>query len=305
MITYLGIDGGGTKTAFVLGDAYGNIIHEITLSGCSYLEIGEKGVLDLLQSGLNQILDQDTKCAGCCLGLPCYGENADVDERLTKQIEELFYPIPVHVVNDGVVGWAGSLACNEGIHLVAGTGSIAFGKGKDDLIVRTGGWSEFFGDEGSCYWIGKQGMSLFSKQADGRLKKGPLYSLVKEKYNLKNDFEFIDVVLEQVLPYRDKVAAFQKIVLEAALINDESCIQLYDQAAKELALMVKGIKEQLSWSKEPISVSYSGGLFFAKDLILVPLSKELERINCNLIKPLKSPKEGALLMAIQSARESI
>ena len=110
---------------------------------------------------------------------------------------------------------------------------------------------------------------------------------------------FIDLVLNQIAPYRDKTAAFQTLVLAAAKLNDQSCIQLYQRAAKELALMVKGIKEQLNWSDSSLFVSYSGGLFYANELILEPLRQQLNQLNCKLITPLKSPKEGALLMAIQ------
>lgn len=59
-------------------------------------------------------------CAGCCLGVPCYGENAENDAAITEALRQALSPVPVHIVNDVEVGWAGALACQAGIHIVAG-----------------------------------------------------------------------------------------------------------------------------------------------------------------------------------------
>ena len=75
----------------------------------------------------------------------------------------------------------GSLALKPGINIVAGTGSIAFGKSRENVSARSGGWSTFFGDEGSCYWLGRRTMELFTKQADGRVKEGELYHILKRR----------------------------------------------------------------------------------------------------------------------------
>ena len=79
--------------------------------------------------------------------MPCYGENPANDREIVRLLTDALTPVPVYVVNDGEVGWAGSLACGEGIHIVSGTGSIAFGRGCDKEFARCGGWVEFFGDE--------------------------------------------------------------------------------------------------------------------------------------------------------------
>ncbi len=301
----IGIDGGGTKTAFVIGNET-EIFYQIEKSGCSYLEIGKEAVVNLIVSGVKELLERcpDAECDTCCIGLPCYGENRQMDEWFNETLGKALSPIEVQLVNDAVVGWAGSLECKEGIHVVAGTGSLAIGKGKDDVFVRAGGWSEFFGDEGSCYWIGKEAMTLFSKQADGRIQKGSLYDLVKEKYRLQDDFEFIDVVLNELAPYRDQVAGFQKIALQAAIAHDESVIHLYERAVDELVQMVVSVKHQLKWSAPKVTVSIYGGLLHAKELILEPLKQKLKSIDCVLEMPKRSAVEGALLMAMNMKKTS-
>ena len=296
----IGIDGGGSKTAFLLGTEH-EILAQTVKSGCSYLEIGVENVLSLLQEGINECLAQANieKCDICCIGLPCFGENKEMDELLKEKVTKTFAPMEVILVNDAVVGWAGSLECQEGIHLVAGTGSLAIGKGNSEKFARSGGWNEFFSDEGSCYWVGREGMNLFSKQADGRLEKGPLYYFVKETYQLQDDFEFIDVVLQKIAPYRDQVASFQRIVLKAAEAQDASAQHLYVRAAEELVQMVLSVKEQLNWSSEVVDVSIYGGLTHAGNYLLDPLSQMLSIHNCVLHKPRRTPAEGALLLALK------
>ena len=139
MSWFIGVDGGGTKTSFAIGTKNGDPINTITYPGCSYNEIGKDAVCELLYNGISELLKSVnanfSDCVGCCIGLPCYGENSDMDKAIEEQLREALNPIPVKIVNDGVVGWAGSLECQEGIHLVAGTGAIAFGCGKNNEIA--------------------------------------------------------------------------------------------------------------------------------------------------------------------------
>lgn len=298
---YVGIDGGGTKTAFVLGDAQGKTLRTFTAEGCSYQSIGVERAATRIADGVRALLGDRSldDCGGCCIGLPCFGENAEADAQIEALLTRALHPMPLRLVNDVVVGWAGSLACAEGIHLVAGTGSIALGCGADGRFVRCGGWTEFFGDEGSCYWISREGMSLFSKQADGRVAKGALYSLVREAYDLRDDFRFVDIVLTELASRREKTAAFQRLVLAAAQAGDVSAQQLYVRAAHELAQLAAGVRAQLSWSAEPVKVSYHGGAFHAGEYLLSPLQKELAALGCTLQPPLGQATEGALLLAIK------
>ena len=67
--------------------------------------------------------------------------------------------------------------------------------------------------------------------------------------------------------------------------------------------MVKTIKEKLNFSSEKINVSYSGGLFNTEELILEPLSKEIEILGCTLKEPIHTATEGALLLSIEKFKK--
>ena len=298
---YVGVDGGGTKTAFAVTDAQGKQIATLQKSGCSYQTMGVAAAAALVEAGVRECLEQEglhlKDCAGCCLGMPCYGEFPIQDQALLAALCKALAPAPVYVVNDVEIGWAGALNCGEGIYLVAGTGSIAFGKNAMGGTARCGGWPEMFGDEGSCYWIGREAMSLFSKQADGRMPKGALYAIVMEAFSLQQAKDFMALAVNNILPYRERVADFQRLAYAAAQQGDCAAANLYDYAAQELALLAAGLKQQLFASNDTVCVSYGGGLFKADSLILKPLHKKLEHMGCTLRAPLHSAVEGALILA--------
>lgn len=299
---FIGVDGGGTKTAAAVSLPDGKPVAETVRKGCSYQMLGVDGAVAVIINGVRSCLDAAGitlhDCAGCCLGVPCYGESAENDAAMESVLRQVLAPVPVHIVNDVEVGWAGALACRPGIHIVAGTGSIAFGKGLDQKAARCGGWNEFFGDEGSCYWVGREAMSLFTKQADGRIPRGPLYDIVKRELSLTGDMAFIDIVVNKLAPYRDKVAAFQLYACQAAELGDPAAVSLYERAAQELALLAGALRKELTLP-ETAPVSYSGGLFRAGELILKPLAEEIGRYGCVLREPVKTALEGALLLAIE------
>lgn len=300
---FIGVDGGGTKTAFAVAAKDSMPRTAVTRTGCSYQALGVSGAVEVVREGTAALLASAglaaRDCAGCCIGMPYYGENAEMDRQVRQALQAALAPIPVYVVNDVEVGWAGALACRDGIHLVAGTGSIAFGRGQDGKTARCGGWNEFFGDEGSCYWVGRQAMGLFSKEADGRAGRGPLYQIVRRELGLTEDFEFVEKVLRDWAGRREQVAAFQKLACRAAEDGDSAAAALFESAARELALLVCALQKKLTFSPGAAAVSYSGGLFKAGELVLTPLKKEIERLGGKLQKPRRSATEGAVLLAIQ------
>lgn len=298
---FFGIDGGGTKTAYLLVDETGRKLAVERTAGCSYKEIGIENTVNLLRKGALQCIRSagitSRQLTGTAVGLPCFGELKEEDILLEKAVRECFDFSPVRITNDVEVGWAGSLGLQPGINIVAGTGSIAYGKNAEGRSARSGGWSVFFGDEGSCHWLGRRTMELFSKQADRRVEKGPLYEIVMEEFKLQDAMDFIKYMDRDYIPDRSRVASLQRLLLQAADRGDRAALQLYREAAEELAMMVESIAKSL-WNGEKIRVSYSGGLFHAKEYVLPVLEKRIAGINAGLAGPLFSPVQGAVLMAM-------
>ena len=147
--------------------------------------------------------------------------------------------------------------------------------------------------------MNKETMSLFAKEADGRKPKGALYDIIYEELGLKNDFDFIDVMERDYIPYRHKVASLQLFAKKAALKGDEEAKKLYVAAASQLADSAKGIISQLGWEGRNVTVSYFGGLFKNGELILNPLKEMLDKLNCTMTTPKHTAVEGSLLLCIK------
>jgi N-acetylglucosamine kinase-like BadF-type ATPase len=298
-MTYLlGVDGGGTKTEIHAVSKDGSDIRKTIIGGASWREHGVDTVVRAIHDAVAALVGP-ARVAGVAIGLPCYGESAEGDAQLEKAVKEIFAPAPVYLTNDVEVGWAGSLALQPGINVVAGTGSIAFGKDFYGNTARSGGWDDFYGDEGSCHWVARKMMETFSKQADGRIPKGALHGIVRKAFGLSDDLAFIDHIRKNYLDSRKDVAGLQVLAEQAALAGDASAMAIYKQAAEELFLLTQGVRAQLRFPEMDWVVSYSGGLFKSGKLILEPFAEFVSRDGGTLQPPAHTPAEGAVLLAFQ------
>ena len=89
---YIGIDGGGTKTAFTIGKNDGIPLYTIEKTGSSHKDIGIDAVVELITNGVREIAKSANvsldDCAGCCMGLPCYTESPEADIELEEKIKK-------------------------------------------------------------------------------------------------------------------------------------------------------------------------------------------------------------------------
>jgi len=297
---YVGVDGGGTKTAICAASADASVLISEVTQSASWREYGVDEVVENIRKTIYELpIGEESTIAGIAMGMPCYGESESGDIALQKALTVAFKGTPLYLTNDVEVGWAGSLALAPGVNVVAGTGSIAFGKNELGETARSGGWSEFFSDEGSCYWVGRKVLELFSKQADGRVPRDELYDIMREEWNLKNDFEAIDIIHNEYISNRDKVASVQYHAKAAALAGSKSAKALYKDAAHELCSLVSAIQAKLKFKEQPYPVSYSGGLFKVEDLILPHFFACIEEAGGKPVSPKYEPMYGALLLAFE------
>lgn len=300
---YIGVDGGGTKTAFAMADERGKMYGELYRASSSYKHVGWDATFDCIESGVKELLAKVSarkEDVYICIGAPNYGESKESDRKLEEGIGHILKGCHFKIVNDCEVGWAGSLGLKPGINIVAWTGSIGFGKDARGTRALAGGWSDFFGDEGSCRWLGVKAIELFSKQADGREERGPLYDVVMEYFCLEDPIDVIDRFEADYQPYRDRLAGLQRLLLTAAERGDGKAQECYEKAAAELAMIIKAVYRKLMF-EGACPVSYSGGLFRVGDRILEPLSKELKDYNIKFCSPLYEPVKGAVLLAAELA----
>jgi N-acetylglucosamine kinase-like BadF-type ATPase len=304
-MVFLGVDGGGTKTGFVLVDSEGNLLGSATGEGCYHLEIGMEGLRNVLAKGIADVVARAAINTGQIshgfFGIPAYGEDSEAQVMLDAMPAALLSHRRYRCGNDMVCAWAGSLAGEDGINIVAGTGSIGYGE-RGGKTARAGGWGEVFGDEGSAYWIAVQGLNVFTRMSDGRMPKGLLYALFRDAFRLEADLDLCARVLNNHT--RDSIAAIAQLVTRAAQEGDAAAIRIFDSAANELAAVVDAVRRALDFAPDEIvPLSYSGGVFHAGALILDPFRRHLAA-RCpkfDLRAPLLSPSIGAAVYAAKLA----
>ncbi|SHK07991.1 N-acetylglucosamine kinase [Paramaledivibacter caminithermalis] len=303
---YLGVDGGGTKTAFMLINDEGKILGCITKGTCHYKQVGMDGFSKTLEQGINEICNKiqiDIKDIDFSfLGIPGYGEIIEDAKNMENKIEDIFKSDYFKCGNDVEAAWAGSLACKPGINIVAGTGAIGVGVDKYGKVARSSGWGHFCGDEGSAYWLGKKAIEIFGKESDGRLEKTPLYEIVRQELAIDRDFDLISLVLNKYGMNRGKIAELAKLIFMAAKAGDKYAIKAFEEAAYELSLIVFSIIKQLDFDdNDELLISYSGGVFRSGEFILNPFKKYIleTQKNIKIVTPKLLPVTGAALYALK------
>ncbi len=312
-VCVIGFDGGGTKTAAILADQKGNVLAEATGGPSNFQIIGVEQASDQLHSLLTQCCEKAKKSPAevksVVAGLTGAGRPGD-QQRMREAFSDRVRgagvsPDHVAIESDARVALEGSFKGGPGIILIAGTGSIAFGKTKEGEVFRVGGWGRIVGDEGSGYAIGRDALNLVTKHIDGRGKETLLTKLAADRFGLKDQEAIVNAV------YRNNfdVASVAPLVIEAAGQHDTESERILNHAAFELTEHVRTLTFKLEGAtREPrqkIPLSFIGSLL-AEGTLLSRIAKhkiEFSIPQITVIKPQAPPAYGAVLMALRLLKD--
>jgi N-acetylglucosamine kinase-like BadF-type ATPase len=303
---FLGVDGGGTKTALCLVSSTGQLLASLEAPSCYYLGSASREGTGLVARVLGEAVQAVCAAGGIAagdvtfafVGLPAYGEVVTDVPALDAAARHALGHERYRCANDLVCGWAGSLGAQDGINVISGTGSMTYGE-RSGRNVRVGGWGELFGDEGSGHWIGLRALATFSRMSDWRAPEGPLLEQLREHLALQSDLNLVELTLSRWQDPRREVAALSRPVVEAARRGDDAASGILVEAARELALLVDTTRRRLGFGAgELVPVSYTGGVFSVPE-VLAPFSGLLAAKDAqyDLRAPLWSPVIGAAIYA--------
>ncbi len=301
----IGIDGGATKTTAVLADLNKNILAEKTSGPANFLIIGAdkvaKTISDLILDLCNEAEINIQNIEVICMGLTGAGRDDDAEKiknavldywqkNYSNQIKNLI------VTSDARIALEGAFSGRPGIILIAGTGSIIFGKDRAGQLYRVGGFGRYIGDEGGGYSIGRLGLQAVAKSLDGRAPETKLLNILKEEFNIHNAEDLINKVYKENIDF----ASIAPLVIKCAEEGDESCREILRKEAEELVLHIRAIKDKIK--VRTVYISFLGGLLTADNYYSKLLRKIiLQRIEgVNVILPEHPPAYGAVLLAMDA-----
>lgn len=256
---FVGVDGGATRTAVLATDEAG--VPLARLEGGAGLvdpvapEAGVVALLDLVDAAIAQAGEAPPVLVLCCALAGAGGER----ERLLLEATLTRSGIArdVLVVTDAEAALHDAFGAGPGILLVSGTGSIAFGRGRDGRVARTGGWGLLLGDEGSGYALGRAALRAVCRAQDGRGERTLLTPFVVEHTGVAQPRELIPWAATAA---KADIAALAPGAIAVARHGDMVAADIVDQAISDLAGHVNVLVHELGPWDWPVPVALAGGL---------------------------------------------
>jgi N-acetylglucosamine kinase len=299
------VDGGGSKTeAIVIDDT--NKAHGRGLAGPSnHLRVGIETATRNIERAVNIALVEAGIAIRNVEYAYCGIAGADHPAHRQRVIDSLriFFPGGNFIVDtDARIALTGAIGFGSGAVIIAGTGSVAFGRNAAGEEARAGGWGPTIGDEGSGYAIARDGLSAIVRAHDGRGAATKMTELLCYDYDMCSP-EDLPRFVYATTTHADDIARYGKLVIEAARVGDAIAKEILERAGRELALTVAAVARRLRMTDTEFPVAYVGGAWNAGDMLLTPVRTRLqaEAPRATLMPPKNTPAEGAAMMAIRAA----
>jgi N-acetylglucosamine kinase-like BadF-type ATPase len=295
----LGIDGGGTHTTAWLADQDLSVLARVQAGPSNPVKVGianaQQELAKACRKAFREARLRPSRLDAVCAGL-AGGDSEHVQRSMLRWMRKAI-PARAHLMTtDAAVTLAAALGDSEGIIVIAGTGSIAFGRDRRGNILRVGGWGSQFDDAGSGYDMGRKAIRAALRAFDGRGRQTRLASAICREIHLANITEAVPIQLST-----QSIAALFRLVHQQASAGDSIARGLCREAAAHLAELATTIVSRLRWHRRAIPVVCSGGIFRSSLMIRREFARRVHqhtpRARISLL--VREPVEGALLLARQ------
>jgi N-acetylglucosamine kinase-like BadF-type ATPase len=301
MRLFVGIDGGQSGTTALIGDETSRVLG-VGRAGPSNHAGASDGrrkfvaaITDCLSlAGASAGITGPLAFEAACLGL---SGGPDDKEALAKDVIRAERYLVTH---DAHIALAGATGGEPGIIVIAGTGSIVFGRNAAGVSARAGGWGYVFGDEGGAFDLVRQALRAVLRHDEGWGPRTALREALLEATGARDSHQLMHRLYTVEYP-RDRVAGWAKLIDEAARAGDSVAGDILGSAAQALATLTAAVRRQLFQPDQQADVRYSGGVFRSDPLLeRFRMLVELEEGN-RVSPPQRSPAEGALIEAYRIA----
>ena len=292
MTKYLvGIDGGGSKTDFLLCDIEFNEVARRISTRSNPNDIGIDALIALIEENLNLLIrdsgidkSQIIAAFAGIAGLTC----ADYAERVTSVLYSVLPDAVCGALHDGINVLYGVFADFDGVSIICGTGSSCFVK-RGSEIIRIGGYGRF-DLTGNGYEIGKAAIAHALKAIDGREESGALASLIKEKFG----DDLVGRLDSLIALTKTEIAALAPLVLKACEQGDGYAQSIIDENMRYIAKLIERAGD---YFEGQYFVAVAGGIL--KSTVAQAALYKLLSTRVRLITSEHDPAFGAAAKALE------
>jgi glucosamine kinase len=296
MAFYLGIDGGASKTACLVGNE-NSVLGRGTAGSSNLVRVGEAKARESLGEAIRQACAQagitPAQLTRTCVGMA--GAAREEISEVARRVIAAIVSGEVEIAGDMVIALEAAFGGSPGVIVIAGTGSIAYGANTESQVARAGGWGFAVSDEGSGYWIGRAAVSAVMRAHD--IGESPsLLGNIMKSWKVET-FEQL-VLAANASPPPDFAALFPA-VLSAAEANDPFALDVLTRAGKELATLAKVVIRRVFAAGGKVPVAMSGGVFANSAVVRQVFYNSLrsEYPDAAISDTVVEPVQGALALA--------
>jgi len=226
------IDGGGSKTEFLLFTEDGNILKRLVLEGSNPNIIGTDAAYLIFKRGIDIVTSQNYQPAGIYIGDYGMGSGNNA-EIILKKLKKDYPNIPKDVKTDIYSVIAGGTSEEKCTALICGTGAVVYANTPKGL-KRFGGWGVRLDTLGSGYDIGREALRTALGEREGIIEPSLITPLVEQKIKTPV-WDSIHHIYEKGDSY---IASFAPTVFEAYYMGDKTAEKILNDNAKRLAELI-------------------------------------------------------------------
>ena len=299
----VGVDGGGTRTRAMVADERGTEIVTVEGAASAVRPGTAEHSADVIVATVRDAL------AACdmthvtpkvvCVGVAGVGRDEEREALWQALVSrELAEDVLVHA--DAMIALDDAFGDGPGLLVIAGTGSVGYGRGPAGSFARCGGWGPQCGDEGSGAWIGRRALSIVTASHDGREPETALTGAILTAAEVN---EVSDLIPWAAQASPATLATLAPVVLAVALGGDLRANSLVTLAVEELVLHARTLARSLFGDERAaVPLALGGGLLSKGSLLRKRMVHRLKsavpgaQLHDDEIVPVRGAVKGALRM---------
>jgi N-acetylmuramic acid 6-phosphate etherase len=291
----LGVEGGGTKTAWVLvetvADTPGSefrILEQGKLQASNFRLTAPERLRTIFAELPTQIDRAGVFLAGC--GTP---EDRDALRQICL---EIWPKAKIVTGSDRDSGLAAALDHCDGIVVNAGSGSSVTGR-RGDKIERAGGWGHILGDAGGGYSLSVQALRLILREHDLRRVELDFTAKILDALSLNN---FDELVRWVQTADKMEIAMLAPVVFETAAAGGVRMMEIVEEGAAVLCEYTEAVADRLHLLAPKVILI--GGLFYRDSIYTHAYRRRLKKNlpDVRITTAERAPELGAAWLAAEA-----